>query len=124
MDQIKAFFNDPLVAPLFALLVLTGLDFLLGIYRSIQQHVFDWQKLPQILDTVVLSRVIPLAALGVAGFFVTEPAAKAGLQAAYIAGCAAALAAETAAFIEKITGGFTATNIEQDKVIAVVPSGK
>ena len=109
MDQIQAFLNDPLVAPLYALVVVTLIDFALGIYRSIQQQVFDWQKLPQVLDSSVLRKVIPLAALGVAAFFVTDTTARSALQVAYVGGCTAALAGEVAAFVEKIRGGYTAT---------------
>lgn len=109
MEQIMVFINDPLVAPLYALLIVSFIDFLLAIYRSIQQKAFDWLKLPQILDTMVLSTVIPLAALGVASFFVTNATAKGALEVAYIGGCTAALAAAVAAFISKITGSYTAT---------------
>lgn len=112
MDAVKEFLNDPLVAPLYGLLILTLVDFLLGIYRSVQQKVFDWQKLPAILDSAVLQKFIPLAALGVAAFFVTEPTAKTALQAAYIGGAGAALAAEVAAMIQKITGNYTATRLK------------
>jgi len=117
MDQITGFINDPLVAPIYALLVISALDFLLAIYRSIQQKVFDPRKLPEILDSMVLSTVIPLAALGVASFFVTDPTAKTALQAAYVAGAAAALAGAIASLIRKVTGGYTATTKAQDKGI-------
>ncbi len=115
MDQIGQFINDPLVSPIYALLIISGVDFLLAIYRSIQQKVFDWRKLPEILDSMVLSIVIPLAALGAASFFVTEPVAKSGLQAAYVAGAATALAAAVASLIKKITGGYTATSKDMDQ---------
>lgn len=108
MTQVVTFLNDPMVAPLYALLVLCVLDFLLGVYRSIQQHVFDWAKLPQILDTVILQKVIPLAALGVATVTVTDPTAKAALTVAYVGGSAAALAAEVKAFLDKVLGNYTA----------------
>lgn len=109
MDQVTRFINDPLVAPIYALLIVSFVDFLLALYRSIQGKVFDWRKLPEILDTMVLQVVIPLAALGAASFFVTDPTAKTGLQAAYIGACAAALAAAVAGLIKKITGAYTAT---------------
>jgi hypothetical protein len=109
MEQIHQFINDPLVAPLYALLVISVLDMLLGIYRSIQQHVFDWQKLPSLLDTTVLTKVIPLAALGAASFFVTDQTAGDALKVAYVGGAAAALAAEVAAFISKAAGSYVAT---------------
>jgi uncharacterized membrane protein len=115
MEEITRFVNDPLVAPIYALLVIGLLDFGLAVYRSIQQHVFDPRKLPEILDSMVLSVVIPLAALGVASFFVTDPAAKTALQAAYIAGAATALAGAVASLIRKVTGGYIATTKAQDK---------
>ncbi len=110
------FFGNPLVAGLWALLVLSLLDLLLGVYRSIQQGVFDWQKLPQILDTVVLQKVIPLAALGIASYLVADPT-KTTLQAAYVAATAAALAGELAAFISKATGSYVATSLTKTVVI-------
>ncbi|MGV0985008.1 MAG: hypothetical protein ACOYB2_10665 [Limnohabitans sp.] len=121
MEQITTFVNDPLVAPLYALLVISIIDMLLAVYRSVQQKVFDWRKLPEILDSMVLSTIIPLAALGAAAFFVTDPTAKTGLQGAYIAACAAALAAAVASLIKKITGGYAATTKEQDKA-GIVPT--
>lgn len=121
IEEIKLFINDPLVAPLWALLVLGALDLLLAVYRSFQQGAFDWKKLPGLLDSMVLKTIIPLAALGVASFFVTEEVAKTGLQAAYVAGCATALAAAVAAFINKVTGNYVATTKAQDKGIAPPP---
>lgn len=115
MQPIADFLNDPLVAPLYGVLVIALLDMLLGIYRAIQGRVFDWQKLPQMLDSVVLQKVIPLAALGVAAMFVTEGAARTALQAAYVAGAGAALAAETAALIKKVSGSYEPTTIAQDR---------
>jgi hypothetical protein len=115
MDQIQTFLNDPLVAPLWALLVISVIDMGLGVYRSIQDRVFDFTKLPQILDSTVLQLVLPLAALGVASVFVTEPTAKTGLQAAYVAGAAAALAAAVTAIIRKVTGTYTPTTKAMDR---------
>jgi len=109
MDQITGFINDPLVAPIYALLVISAVDFGLAIYRSIQQHVFDPRKLPEILDSMVLSVVLPLAALGVASFFVTDPTAKTALQAAYVAGSVAALTGAVASLIRKVTGAYVAS---------------
>lgn len=121
MEQIERFINDPLVAPIYALLVIGLLDFALAVYRSIQQKVFDWRKLPEILDSMVLSTIIPLAALGVASFFVTDPTAKGALTAAYVAGAATALAGAVASLIRKVTGGYTATTRDQDKGLAGPP---
>ena len=115
MDQIKLFINDPLVAPLYGLLIVAVLSMLLGVYRSIQQKAFDWAKLPGILDSTVLQKVIPLAALGITTFMVTDSTAKAALTLAYAGGCATALAGEVADFISKATGGFVATTKAEDK---------
>jgi lysylphosphatidylglycerol synthetase-like protein (DUF2156 family) len=121
VDQIKLFINDPLVAPIWALLVISAVDFALAVYRSVQQHVFDFRKLPEILDALVLSVVIPLAALGVASFFVTDPTAKTALQAAYIAGAATALAGAVASLIRKVSGAYVATTKAMDKGMAPTP---
>jgi uncharacterized membrane protein len=109
MNQIADFLNNPLVAPLYAILVIGLLDVLLGVYRSIQQGVFDWNKLPSVLDATVLQKFVPLAVLGAASFFVTDQNAHNAMQVAYATGCAAALASQVAAFIQKITGAYTAT---------------
>jgi hypothetical protein len=115
VPQISDFLNNPLVAPLYALLVITVIDMLLGVYRSIQQNVFDWGKLPQILDSTVLQKVIPLAGLGIASYFLTDGTAKAAIEVAYIGGAGAALVAAVADLLSKATGSFTATTVAQDK---------
>jgi hypothetical protein len=115
MDQLHQFINDPLVAPLYGLLVISIIDMLLGVYRSIQEKVFDFTKLPQILDSTVLKLVLPLAALGVCAFFVTDQNAKTALQTAYLAGCAATLAAEVTAIIRKVTGTYEPTTRLEDR---------
>jgi hypothetical protein len=57
----------------------------------------------------VLQKFVPLAILGVASYFVTDANAKTAMETAYVAGCAAALAAQVAAFIQKITGAYVAS---------------
>jgi hypothetical protein len=111
MDQIHNFINDPLVVGVYGILVLSLVDFGLGVYRSIRERVFDWQKLPQILDSVVLQKVIPLAALGVAAFFVTDSNAHQALVLAYSGLSLTVLAAETQAIITKVTGSYQATRL-------------
>lgn len=115
MQPITDFLNNPVVVPIYGVLVLALVDFLLGVYRSIQQGVFDWQKLPGILDSVVLQKVVPLALLGVAAYMVTDSVAKTGLNAAYVALAAAALAAEVQALIAKISGSYTPTTKAMDR---------
>lgn len=124
MEPIFAFFNDPLVAGIYGVLVLALIDFGLGIYRSIQAGVFDWQKLPKTLDSVVLQKVIPLLALGVAAFFVTEPTQKAALQVAYGGLTVAVLAAEVNALIKKVTGVYEPTKADGTKADGTVPAPK
>ena len=116
MDAIAQFLNDPLVVPLYGLLAVSVIGMLLGMYRAYQQGTFDWQKVPGILDSTVLQKIIPLALLGVASFFMAD-AAKTGMQAAYAGLVATAYAGEIKSLIEKVTGGFTATTSAQDKGI-------
>jgi len=97
------FLQDPLVIPIVSLLIVSGLNFLLAIYRAWQGGTFDWQRLPQILDTLVLKKVIPLMVLGAAAFFVTDGATGAAMTTAYVAAAAAALAGEVANLIKLTT---------------------
>lgn len=115
MDFVAQFINDPLVAPLYGLLVISLISMLLGMYRAAQQGTFDWKKIPGILDSTVLQKVIPLAALGGASVLVTDATTGSALTVAYLGGCASAYAGEISALIEKVTGGFTATTTAQDR---------
>jgi hypothetical protein len=83
VNQLTEFFNDPLVLGIYSLFVVSICCFLLAVYRSLGDGTFDVQKLPQILRTLVLDKMVPLIILGVATFAVTEPTAKTGLLAAY-----------------------------------------
>jgi hypothetical protein len=112
VNQIQEFLNNPFVAGIYGVLVLALIDFALGIYRSIQGGVFDWQKLPKILDSVVLQKVIPLAALGVAGYFMTDQATKSVLLVAYSGLVLTVLAAEVNSLIKKITGAYEPTTVK------------
>lgn len=109
MDALTDFLRDPLVIPIVSLVIVAFLNFLLAIYRAIQQGQFDWEKLPLLLDTVVLKKVFPLMILGAAAFFVDEDAVGSALAVAYITGATAALAGEVAALIKKVTDSYTAT---------------
>ena len=115
MQPIIDFLNNVNVVPIYTVLVLAVCDFLLGVYRSIQGGVFDWQKLPAILDSVVLQKVVPLFVLGVAAWMVTDGAAKTALNAAYVALTAAVLASEVSALIDKVTGSYKASNVAMDR---------
>lgn len=121
MEQVTAFVNDPLVAPLWGVFVLGIADMGLGIYQALRQGAFDLAKLPSMLDACVLRKVVPLAALGVAGFVMTDGPTRSALLAAYGALSLAALAAEAKNIVEKVTGGYTATTVEQDRTLKVPP---
>lgn len=123
MDQIAQFLNDQAVVGLWSIVVVALLDFGLGVIQSIRQGVFDFKKLPQVLDSVVLQKVIPVAVLGVAAFFVTDQTQKSVLLAAYGASTAAVLVALVKSLLEKIniTGTYTATTLAQDKNMKVPP---
>ena len=121
MDAIAQVLNDPLVVPLYGLLAVSVIGMLLGMYRAYQQGTFDWKKVPGLLDSTVLQKIIPLALLGVASFFMAD-AAKTGMQAAYAGLVATAYAGEIKSLIEKVTGGFTATTTAQDKGIVAPPA--
>ena len=120
MTPVADFLGNPLVAPLWGILVLALIDLALGVYRSVQQCQFDWAKLPQTLDSIVLSRIIPLAAMGLAAFLMTDPTTKAALASAYVALCAAVLAAQVKALIEKLTGAYTATDAKGSTTLASI----
>ena len=122
MEQVIAFINDPMVAPLYGLLVTALLGMALGVYRSVQQGTFDLKKLPGVLDSTILQKIIPLAALGAASFFVAPGAPKDALTVAYLTGCATAYAGEIAALIDKAKGTFIATTVAQDKGVAPLPA--
>jgi hypothetical protein len=115
MEQIQAFFNDPAIVGIWGVLVVALVDFGLGVYQSIRAGVFDWQKLPQVLDTVVLQKVIPLALLGIAAFFVTEPTQKQVLLLAYGGFALATLTALVNSLIKKVTGKEPPTNLAMDR---------
>lgn len=103
MDALKEFLQDPLVIPIVSLMVVSVANFALAVYRSLQSGTFDWHKVPQILDTLVLRKVLPLAILGATSFFVTDSAAATAMTAAYMTAAVAALASEVANLIKLVT---------------------
>lgn len=119
---MNEFLAGPLVAPLYGLLVVSALGMALGIYRSIQQDVFDPKKLPGILDSTVLRKIVPLAVLGIAAASTAAGPAQTGLLAAYTGATLTAYAAEVTALIEKVTGAFVATTKDQDTGIVKTPA--
>jgi len=105
VETLTRFLSDPLVAPIYALAVVSLATFVLAIYRNVQQGSFDLHKTPQILDTLVVQKVFPLAIMGVAAYIVTDPATKSLITAAYAAGAAAAVLAEAKNLIDYIRTG-------------------
>ena len=124
MSEVTEFFSNPWVVGIWGILVVALVDFALGVIQSIRAGAFDLKKLPQILDAVVLRKVIPLAGLGIAAYFVTEPTQQQVLLLAYAGLAATVLAAEVKAILEKVTGAYTPTTLAQDKglVPIVVPA--
>lgn len=93
---IETILADPLVAALGAVALLSLATFTLTVYRCLSAGTFDARKLPRVLDTLVLRRLVPLGIL-----LVTAVAAPAGitrdaLLAAYLAGATATAASELA----------------------------
>lgn len=95
-DWITRFVDDPMVAALLPVVVLSVATFALTVYRSLAAGTFDWSRLPRILDTLVLRRVVPLAILGIAAVMQPAGAVSAALTTAYLAGAAAAAVSELA----------------------------
>ena len=122
MQPVIDFLANPLVAPRWGILVLALIDLALGVWRSVQQGQFDWQKLPKTLDSVVLQKIIPLAAMGVAAYLMTDPTTKAALTTAYVALAAAVLAAQVKALIDKITGNYAATDARGSVLLTPIVS--
>lgn len=104
MDTISGFIQDPIVYPIWTLFVVSFAGFVLAVYRSLQGGYFDAAKLPRILDTLVVSKVLPLILLAAGSFFATDQVTKEALLAAYAGGYALALAAEAKALIVAATG--------------------
>jgi hypothetical protein len=103
-DAITRFFNDPLVIPIWGLGVLSVAIMLLTIWRAIEAGQFDVHKLPQILDTMVFKKLVPLAIIGISAKLVTDGLVSDGLIVAYTGGCASVLAAEVKDLVNAVTG--------------------
>lgn len=96
LDSFKAFLADPMVMALAAVALLSLGTFALTIYRTISDGMFDWVKLPKILDTLVLRRLVPLGILGITAYAAPVGLIHDGLLLAYGAGVAATAASELA----------------------------
>jgi len=104
IDAIKTFFNDPLVIPIWSLALVSLAVMVLTVWRAIEAGQFDVHKLPQILDTMVLQKLVPLAIMGVTVKMVSDLTTSSALTIAYSAGVLAVLAAEAKDFITAVTG--------------------
>jgi len=102
--MIERYLNDPLVAPLWALAALSLAVFVLTVWRAIEAGAFDLAKLPRLLDTLVLRRLVPLALLGATAYAVTDPTTKDALIVAYSGGVVAAAAAEAMQLLDAVLG--------------------
>jgi hypothetical protein len=106
LETVREFLGQPMVAPIYILIVLAVLNFVLKVFASLKPGwpgTFDWAILPQMLDTLVLRKVVPLLLLGIASY-ITPSVQIAGvdlnvqlvLQSTYVLGCGIAIAAEIA----------------------------
>lgn len=104
MDLFATFLNDPLVQPLWAVMVVAFATFLLTVYRALGAGNFDLSTLPKILNTLVVQKVLPLAILGVAAVSVSDPTTKDALTVAYLGGAVAAAAGEVKQLLDAVAG--------------------
>ena len=98
-DWLVTFLADPMVSALAVVAVLSLATFVLTIYRSLSAGTFDWSKLPRIIDTLVLRRLVPLGILGITAFLAPSGIVHDGVLAAYVGGAAATGASELAQFL-------------------------
>lgn len=87
---------DPMVAALGGVALLSLATFVLTVYRCLSAGTFDARKLPRILDTLVLRRIVPLGILLVAAAAAPVGITRDALHAAYLAGATATAASELA----------------------------
>jgi hypothetical protein len=86
-DWLTAFLADPMVAAIAPVIVLSLATFVLTVYRAAQDGTFDKSKLPKILDTLVVRRVLPLSILGIAAIATTVGPYQDALVALYLGAC-------------------------------------
>lgn len=97
-DWLTNFLADPMVMALAAVAIVSLGTFAVTVYRSISGGMFDWAKLPKILDTLVLRRLVPLGVLGITAYTAPVGITHDALLAAYFLGAAATAASEVAQF--------------------------
>ncbi|MBU2166668.1 MAG: hypothetical protein KKF88_02410 [Alphaproteobacteria bacterium] len=93
-DWLTTFLADPAVMALGAVALLSLGTFVLTIYRAVSGGTFDATKVPKILDTLVLRRLVPLGVLGITAYAAPVGITHDALLAAYFAGAAATAASE------------------------------
>lgn len=104
---IHDFLADPMIAPIYGLLVLAMFDWILGVYAAWSEGTFTWAESSRVLKSTVLDRVVPLAFLGAAAFLAPDEPVIAGvsiqatLTALYVPACALAVVSLLAGFRDK-----------------------
>jgi hypothetical protein len=116
---ITEFLNNPIVMPLWALGILSLAVFVLTVWRAIEGGQFDLSKLPKLLDTLVLKKLVPLAVLGITTYAVTDPVTRDGLIIAYSGGVVIAAAAEVKQLIAAVAG----ESLPPDVSMTAAPDG-
>jgi hypothetical protein len=103
---IEQFLHDPIVLGLWSLAVVSVAVFVLTVWRSIASDppTFDPRKLPRIVTTLVLNRLVPLAVIGVTAYMVTDETTKAALTLAYGGAWLLAIGSEAKELIDAVRG--------------------
>lgn len=94
-QALSEWLHSELVWPVYIALLLATVNFVLGVIAAIRAGTFEWRKFPQFLDTGVLQKVIPLAALSVTAWAAGSEVG-AVLTAALAAGSIAVVTSEIA----------------------------
>lgn len=107
MELVQSWLNDPMVAPLYGLLVLSMFDWAVGSYAAWSGDNFTWGEAARVLRTTVLDRCVPVAFLGLTAFLspTTEVVAGVSIQTAmsalYLGYAGLAIVSLLAGFREK-----------------------
>ena len=98
MDAFRQFLADPMVAAIVVVVVLSLATFALTVYRSLSDGTFDKSKLPKILDTLVIRRVVPLGILGIVAIATPVGPTQDAIVALYLAAATLVAAVELGQF--------------------------
>lgn len=103
---IEQFLHDPIVLGLWSLAIVSLAVFALTVWRSLSSDppTFDASRLPRILTTLVLNKLVPLAVIGVTAALVTDEATKSALTVAYGGAWLLAMTAETKQLVDAVRG--------------------